>query len=217
MGVSAAEPGLLPSAGRAWAATGIVLATGLSADIATAAGRADEEVTRAATLLGRDGTSPDSLLDLADHLVDAVKVTGTEVTFRKARHHVLSPAVAADALRIIQEGLTNSMKHAPGAPISVTLEETSTGLNVEITNEPARSAPLELDGYGGAGLLGMTERVKAHGGQAERRARAGRRLAGSRQPALDNCSQRPGGEPKPALTCRHTAEAQVGRASVACK
>ena len=26
-------------------------------------------------------------------------------------------------------------------------------------------APLELDGYGGAGLLGMTERVKAHGGQ----------------------------------------------------
>ena len=135
------------------------------ADIATAAGRADEEVTRAATLLGRDGTSPDSLLDFADHLVDAVKVTGTEVTLRKARHRVLSPAVAADALRIVQEGLTNSMKHAPGAPISVTLEATSTGLNVEITNEPARSAPLELDGYGGAGLLGMTERVKAHGGQ----------------------------------------------------
>jgi signal transduction histidine kinase len=135
------------------------------ADIATAARRADEEVTRAATLLGRDGTSPGSLLDLADHLVDAVKVTGTEVTFRKARPHVLSPAVAADALRIIQEGLTNSMKHAPGAPISVTLEETAAGLNVEITNGPARSAPLELDGYGGAGLLGMTERVKAHGGQ----------------------------------------------------
>ena len=55
------------------------------ADIATAAGRADEEITRAATLLGRDGTSPDSLLDFADHLVDAVKVTGTEVTLRKAR------------------------------------------------------------------------------------------------------------------------------------
>jgi signal transduction histidine kinase len=135
------------------------------ADIATAAARADEEITRAATLLGRDGTSPDSLLELADHLVDAVRVTGTEVTFRKAGHHALSPAVAADALRIISEGLTNSMKHAPGAPISVTLEATASGLDVDITNGPARSAPLELDGYGGAGLLGMTERAKAHGGQ----------------------------------------------------
>jgi signal transduction histidine kinase len=135
------------------------------ADIATAAARADEEITRAATLLGRDGTSPDSLLELADQLVDAVRVTGTEVTFRKAGPHVLSPAVAADALRIISEGLTNSMKHAPGAPISVTLEATASGLDVDITNGPARSAPLELDGHGGAGLLGMTERAKAHGGQ----------------------------------------------------
>jgi signal transduction histidine kinase len=57
------------------------------------------------------------------------------------------------------------MKHAPGAPVSVTLEMTATGLNVDITNGPARSAPLELDGCGGAGLLGMTERAKAHGGQ----------------------------------------------------
>ncbi len=135
------------------------------ADIVTAAPRADEEITRAATLLGRDGTSADSLLELADHLVGAVRVTGTDVTFRKAGHHVPSPAVAADALRIIQEGLTNSMKHAPGAPISVTLEVTVTGLNVDIINGPASSAPLELEGHGGAGLPGMTERVNAHGGQ----------------------------------------------------
>src|SRR5580700_2989749 len=135
------------------------------ADIVTAAGQADEQITRAATLLGRDGTPPDSLLELADHLVDAVRATGTDVTFRRAGHHALSLDVAADALRIIQEGLINSMKHAPGAPVSVTLEMTATGLNVDIINGPARSAPLELDGSGGAGLLGMTERVKAHGGQ----------------------------------------------------
>jgi len=135
------------------------------ADIMTAAGRADQEIARAATLLGRDATSPDSLLELADHLVDAVRVTGTDVTFRRAGHYALAPALAADALRILQEGLTNSMKHAPGAPVSVNLEVTATGLNVDIVNGPARSAPLELDGCGGAGLLGMTERVKAHGGQ----------------------------------------------------
>jgi signal transduction histidine kinase len=135
------------------------------ADIVTAAGRADEEITRAATLLGRDGTSPAALLELAGHLVDTVRATGTDVTFRRAGHNVPSPAVAADALRIIQEGLTNAMKHAPGASVSVTLEATAAGLNVDIINGPARSGPFELDGRGGAGLLGMTERVKAHGGQ----------------------------------------------------
>jgi signal transduction histidine kinase len=135
------------------------------ADIAAAAGRAGAEITRAATLLGRDGTAPDSLLGLAGHLVDAVRETGTEVTFRQAGNHVPPPAAAADALRIIQEGLTNCMKHAPGAPISVTLEATAAGLTVDISNGPARSAPLELDGYGGTGLPGMTERARAHGGQ----------------------------------------------------
>jgi signal transduction histidine kinase len=77
--------------------------------------------------------------------------------------------VAADAVRVIQEALTNSMKHAPGAPVSVTLEVTATGLHVDITNGPAEAAPLELDGRGGAGLLGMTERVRAHGGQLSAR------------------------------------------------
>jgi signal transduction histidine kinase len=50
-------------------------------------------------------------------------------------------------------------------PVSVTLEMAATGLNIDIINGPARSAPVELDGCGGAGLIGMTERVKAHGGQ----------------------------------------------------
>jgi signal transduction histidine kinase len=136
------------------------------ADIEAAASRAGEEITRAATLLGRDDASPDALLKLADHLVDAVRATGTDVTFRRAGQHLPSPALAADALRIIQEGLTNAMKHAPGAPVSVTLEMTATGLNINITNGPARSTPLELAGSGGgAGLPGMTERVKARGGQ----------------------------------------------------
>ena len=119
------------------------------ADIVTAAGRADDEISRVAALLGRDGTSPDSLAELADHLADAVRMTGTDVIVRGAGHHVLSPALAADALRIIQEGLTNSMKHAPGAPVSVTLDLTAADLNVEIINGPPRSAPLELDGCGG--------------------------------------------------------------------
>jgi signal transduction histidine kinase len=151
-------------AGQVRSLTGQESMAATFADIVTAAGRAEEEITRAA-LLGCGGTSPDSLAELADHLADAVRATGTDVTVRRVGHDVLSPALAADALRIIQEGLTNSMKHAPGAPVSVTLDLTAADLNVDIINGPPRSAPLELDGRGGAGLLGMTERVKAHGGQ----------------------------------------------------
>ena len=174
------------------------------ADIATAAGRAGEEITRAATLLGRDGTSPDSLLELAGRLVDAVRATGTDVTFRRAGHHVPSPALAADALRIIQEGLTNAMKHAPGAPVSVTLEVTATGLNVDIINGPARSAPLELDGCGGAGLPGMTERVNAHGGQLS----AGPVPGGGWRVAASLPEARPAGSPE--RICRQHDTSRVG-------
>jgi signal transduction histidine kinase len=152
-------------AGQVHSVTQQELMTATFGEIMTAAANADEEITRAATLLGRDGTSAESLLELADHLVDAVRAAGTDVTFRRAGHHVASPAVAADALRIIQEGLTNAMKHAPGASVSVTLEVTAAGLNVDVTNGPARSEPVELDGRGGAGLPGMTERAEAHGGR----------------------------------------------------
>jgi signal transduction histidine kinase len=135
------------------------------ADIMTAAGRADEEITRAAALLSGDGTPAVSLVALADQVTDAIRLAGTDVSVRIIEQHAPSPAAAADALRIIQEGLTNSMKHAPGASASVTLEATASGLHVEIVNGPPRSAPLELDDRGGAGLAGITERVRAHGGQ----------------------------------------------------
>jgi signal transduction histidine kinase len=153
-------------AGQVHSLTQPELMTAAFADIAAAASRAEEEIARAATLLGRDGTSPDSLLELADHLIDAVRATGADVTFRRTGDHVPTPELAAAALRIIQEGLTNSMKHAPGAPVSVTLEMTATGLAIDIANGPASSAPLDLPGSGGGtGLAGMAERVQAHGGR----------------------------------------------------
>jgi signal transduction histidine kinase len=152
----------------------------------------------------RGGWCPTRPAVPADRLVDAVRATGTEITFRRAGHHVPSPALAADALRIIQEGLTNSMKHAPGAPVSVTLEATATGLNVDIINGPARSVPLELDGCGGAGLPGMTERVKAHGGQLS----AGPVPGGGWRVAASLPGARPAGSPE--RICRQHDTSRVG-------
>jgi signal transduction histidine kinase len=73
--------------------------------------------------------------------------------------------VAAAAVRVIQEGLTNAIKHSPGAPISVTLRTEATGLDVEIVNGPAVHEPLTLDSHeGGTGLAGLGQRVQDHGG-----------------------------------------------------
>ncbi len=91
-------------AGRVRSQTQPESVTATFADIAAAASRADDEITQAATLLGRDGISPESLAELADPLADAVRLTGTDVTFSSAGHHVLSPALAADAWASSRKG-----------------------------------------------------------------------------------------------------------------
>ncbi|MDT3439187.1 histidine kinase [Pseudofrankia sp. BMG5.37] len=71
------------------------------------------------------------------------------------------------AYRIIQEALTNATKHAPGAPVTVTLNWTPGHLTIEIRN--ARSLqPGHTRHVGtGHGLIGLRERARAAGGTLE--------------------------------------------------
>lgn len=58
----------------------------------------------------------------------------------------MSPALARTAYRLLQEALTNHRKHAPGAPVTLTLEGgPETGLTIRVTN------PLERVGVVGRG------------------------------------------------------------------
>jgi signal transduction histidine kinase len=77
----------------------------------------------------------------------------------------------------------------------VTVEVTAAALNVDIVNGPARSAPLELAGRGGTGLLGMSERVTARGGQLS----AGPVPGGGRRVAASLRDQRLPGEEPPSV------------------
>ncbi|MEI5008658.1 hypothetical protein RB196_16310 [Streptomyces sp. PmtA] len=75
-----------------------------------------------------------------------------------------SPAVERAAYRTVQEALTNVRKHAPGAPVTVTVRPTPQGdtLLVEIRNGPAPDAvrPVVPDATtGGYGLTGLKERT----------------------------------------------------------
>jgi signal transduction histidine kinase len=66
--------------------------------------------------------------------------------------------------RVVQEGLTNVRKHAPGATAVVTVDAGSNGaMTVTVRNGPSESRPLDLPGSG-AGLVGLAERLRLVGG-----------------------------------------------------
>jgi signal transduction histidine kinase len=74
----------------------------------------------------------------------------------------LDPGVELAAFRIVQEALTNSRRHAPGAAVDVELHFTTGTLRLNIRDNgpgPANSTPAP-----GHGLLGMRERAAAVGG-----------------------------------------------------
>ncbi|MGP4094081.1 sensor histidine kinase [Nonomuraea sp. KM90] len=71
----------------------------------------------------------------------------------------LSPGpVPGLARAVVQEGLTNAAKHAPGAAVEVSVSP----LRVRVRNGPARSRPTGRSG--GLGLAGLRERVRLAGG-----------------------------------------------------
>jgi signal transduction histidine kinase len=98
-------------------------------------------------------------------LVDQVRDTGIPVELSiEGQPRVVSRGVAVAVYRIVQEALTNVLKHAGGAPTSVVLRWASGELEVEILD---RGPPQWLDDTGawtGRGLAGMRERATMYGG-----------------------------------------------------
>ena len=76
----------------------------------------------------------------------------------------LPAAIDDDAYSVVREGLTNTIKHAPGAHISVRLSLRVEELEIDILDDgPQDVAPLR-DAGAGLGLIGMRERVESTGG-----------------------------------------------------
>ena len=81
-----------------------------------------------------------------------------------AQPRPLPPGVELSAFRIVQEALSNAMRHAPGAAVRVDLGYRPGGLTVRVTNTaPDRPAPPSPGA--GHGLLGMHERTAMLGGE----------------------------------------------------
>lgn len=103
-----------------------------------------------------------------DAVVDASRAAGATVELRRfGRARPLGTAGDQVAYRVVQEGLTNIHKHAPGAPVTVTLRYEPDSLLVEVANGPADDAARAAAGSavsGGAGLRGLEERAGRVGG-----------------------------------------------------
>lgn len=77
----------------------------------------------------------------------------------------VSVEAAHTLVRAAQEALTNSVKYAPGASRSMTLEFTANAVSLTVTNGPSTTTgPADLAGGTGMGLIGMRERVALLGG-----------------------------------------------------
>ena len=113
------------------------------------------------------GAAPDSpqpTLDRLDALVENTRAAGLEVlTETTGEVRPLSSGVELSAYRIIQEALSNALRHAPGSTVRVELGYVPKGLQVRVVNSPpTRPAPPSLGA--GHGLLGMRERAAMLGG-----------------------------------------------------
>ncbi|WUV71112.1 histidine kinase [Streptomyces sp. NBC_01478] len=103
-----------------------------------------------------------------DGLVDASRGARTDVALRRTgRPRPLAPAADHAAFRIVQEALTNALKHAQGASITVELRYEPDSLVVEVANGPIpamTSAVRRPVVSGGQGLTGLQERARLVGG-----------------------------------------------------
>ncbi|GLL08121.1 hypothetical protein GCM10017581_098810 [Dactylosporangium matsuzakiense] len=133
------------------------------ADLRAGAGLATERLAEIVTVL-RDGEpvplhpGPDRIEDLVDRAIQA----GVAVSLDWDGTRDLPPRIGRAAHRVVQEALTNALKHAHGAPVRVCLATAAGMTTVTVTNPVTPGA---RPGSGGqAGLTGLRERVRLAGG-----------------------------------------------------
>jgi signal transduction histidine kinase len=136
-------------------------------DIAELARQAESDLAGLTRLLSREPESSPRLSgQLIDQLVARAGTAGTAVTVEVAGDLDTIPSLTAAALsRVLQEGVTNAIKHAPGAPVAVSVRTDHHLTSLDVENGPTPSTSREIDVVGGGnGLRGLRERVSTLGG-----------------------------------------------------
>jgi signal transduction histidine kinase len=113
--------------------------------------------------------APQPTLRDVSRLVANVRDAGLPVELRVEGEPIaLPPGIDLSAYRIVQEALTNALKHAGGASAVVTVRYRDDGVQIEVVDDGDGSG---AGGGTGHGLIGMRERVALWGGELEARRR----------------------------------------------
>ncbi len=118
--------------------------------------------------------APQPSLHELDALVERTRSAGVPVTVAVSGERRELPAgLDLAAYRVVQEALTNVVKHAGGAPTEVSVYFRADAVELRISDRGNGGLSTRLDGAG-HGLVGMRERVRVYGGELQ----AGRRRGG---------------------------------------
>ncbi|MEU1518225.1 histidine kinase [Streptomyces sp. NPDC005811] len=114
---------------------------------------------------GAESLEPQPGLGQLAGLVDRMRAAGTpvELAFHGEAGRSLGPGVELAAYRVVQEALTNTVKHASGARAAVTVTQEPGTLCIEVTDTGGTPGPAAGTGNG-RGLLGLRERLAVYGG-----------------------------------------------------
>ena len=138
-------------------------------DIARSARQALSEMRALLAVLRSDDaapTAPAPMLRDVPGLIETARASGATIT---ESIETGAPATTGmTAYRIVQEGLSNALRHAPGAEIQVrtAYQDEHRTLTIEVLNSPPRG-PLAPAPGSGLGLAGVRERVSALGGTVQ--------------------------------------------------
>jgi signal transduction histidine kinase len=122
---------------------------------------------------GSDVLSLTAVPDLVDAATSAGVAVSTRIDVDPAR---LSPPVDAAAYRIVQESLTNVVRHAAAGRVALVVELRDGALHVGVTDDGRGARPGPGEGEG-QGLAGMAERVRLLGGSLRTRTAPGEGFA----------------------------------------
>ena len=116
---------------------------------------------------GGQSLAPQPGLADLDTLLDSARSGGVKVTATCSGNPVTLPdGVDLSAYRILQEALSNAMRHAPGSQVLLNVAYRGDGVALEVRNDPAPRPSPRLVG-GGHGIIGMRERAAMLGGSLD--------------------------------------------------
>ena len=113
------------------------------------------------------GTVPQPTLHEIPDLVERLRAAGISVDLRvEGAVRALPAGLELTGYRVVQEAMTNALKHAGQVPVDVRLRYEPDWLDIEVTDQGPTDSMQPVNGHdsGSHGLVGMRERVSLYGG-----------------------------------------------------